>query len=234
MRKLFIFMLFSFLHFNSFSQKESKNSFVFSIPLIFNKTQVVYYQLGTMKISQGDGLGFGINMIYNRILYKNIYGSFGLGYFNQRFLISRPFKFNDPTKLLFFTENYSYDNISICAGIGYRFQLKKGLNSKFEIFYNQLYSYRQEYIPETLSMYSFQQSQINNKQMIIGNFFDLRIGIEKLLNKNFAIGIAGTTPLHTTWEDDQVFINFENSKNEQKIAFNKFTIGTIISVKHFF
>jgi hypothetical protein len=234
MKKQFLFIPLLAVSFNGYSQNEKINAIGISIPVIWNNSEATYYSLGNRKEPTGKATSYGININYSRSIFKNLFGMAGIGYFKQNFGINRPFDFNDPTNLLFYTEKYSYDNMNWLIGIGYKKQLKKTMYAKALIFYNGLISFKQNYTPTHLSNASLQTIQVNNKSIRIGGMANIQAGVEKMINKKISIGFDLVLPIYTRWNDDEIFFEYGYADDTQQIARNKFSIGTILSCNYHF
>ncbi|MCK9403066.1 MAG: hypothetical protein M0Q26_06680 [Chitinophagaceae bacterium] len=236
MKKQLLIMFLISLTILSYSQgkNEKKSAIGISIPLIWNNSEATYYQLGSSRYPSGKAISYGININHFRTIYKNIFGIIGIGYFKQVFAIPRPFEFDDPTNLPFYTKSYKYDNIQLLAGFGYSKNLKNNFSIKGSLTYNQFYSYKQKYTPEYLSNSSFQSSQVNHKSMSIGRMINFNIGMEKNITKKISIGLDGLLPISNHWNNDDIFVKYYYPENSQQIGRNKFSIGTNIScIYHF-
>lgn len=215
-------------------QKEKLRAIGISIPIIWNNSEATYYQLGNPKYPSGKAISYGININHSRTIYKNLFGIIGIGYFKQAFGIPRPFEFDDPTNLPFYTKSYKYDNIQFLAGLGYLKYLKNDFFIKGTLTYNQFYSYKQKYTPQYLSNSSFQSSQVNHKSMSIGRMVNFNIGMERGITKKISIGLDCLLPISNAWHNDDIFVKYYYSENSQQIGRNKFSIGTNIScIYHF-
>jgi hypothetical protein len=148
-----------------------------------------------------------------------------MGYFKQAFGIRRPFHFDSPTEPLFSTQSYYYLNLQFYGGVGYRKELDKNMFIKGEITYNELYSFRQKYFLNK----KYKTWQVNKKSMPIGGLINFNIGAEKSITKKVSIGIDALLPISTSWNNDDIFIEYGYSDDTQQIARNKFSIGTAIS-----
>jgi hypothetical protein len=229
--KKFILLLVSLLIvFAIKAQNKSINNIGISIPIIWNNSSGVYYQLGTRKEPEGKSVSNGININYSRTFYKKFYGTVGVGYFNQNFNISRPFDFNDPNNLLFSSKSYSYKSLNFNIGAGYYFPLNSKFSLKNSVVFNQISSYKQNYVPKFLSNSSFQTSQTNNKFLNIGRMINYDLGIDYIINNKFSLGLSLIVPLSIKWKNDNTFFEYSYSNDTQKIAYNKSSIGTLITI----
>ena len=111
MKKLSVFLLVFSCWQECNAQDRKVNSIGITVPVIWGNSYGVYYSLGTRKEPEGKSKSAGVNVNYNRTIYKSIFGIVGIGYLNQNFKIARPFEFDNPTNLLYRTQSYSYSNI---------------------------------------------------------------------------------------------------------------------------
>lgn len=231
-----VFILIIALPVKAFPQdkKDYFKSIGISIPIIWNNSETTQSSSGSNNYKSGDAISYGININHSRILYKNLFIIVGIGYYKQVFDIQRPFKFDDPTKLPFYTKSYEYDNIQFLAGLGYSKPLKNNYSINCSLTYNHFISFKQKYTPEYLSNSSFQNSQINHKTLSIGRIINVNLGLEKALTKRISIELDATLPLLTHWENDETFFKNYYYDNSQQIGRNIFSIGTIISCNYHF
>ncbi|MEJ7679958.1 MAG: hypothetical protein WKG06_19285 [Segetibacter sp.] len=167
-------------NYNSFCQKtKAYNKIGLSIPVIWNHSEATHYVLGSAEYPSGKAISYGINFNFSRTIYKNFYSIIGVGYYKQKFGIIRPFRYESPNDFLFSTDSYTYYNMQLYGGLGYKQHINKVLSVNGSTTYNQFYSYKQEYIN-----HSPVSSQINHKSMSIGRMINFNIGVEKIL-KNF-------------------------------------------------
>lgn len=63
----------------------------------------------------------------------------------------------------------------------------------------------------------------------IGRTINLNCEIEKRVVKNISVGLGIIFPVLTKWENDKkIFFKLGWADDEQKIAYNKFSIGTSV------
>ena len=227
---LFICLLTLTLKGYSQTEKNKINNIGISIPIIWNNSEATYYTLGSPKYPGGKGISYGLNINHSRTIYKNLFAIIGIGYFKQVFGIHRPFNFDNPFNLGYFTESYQYDNIHLLGSLGYRKKLNKNLFVKGTITYNWLNSFRQKYILNK----EYKNWQINRESMSIGRMISLNIGLERKITKKISWGLDALLPISTHWNDDKIFIKYYYSENSQQIGRNKFSIGTAISCNYNF
>ena len=211
-------------------KKSQSNSIAISLPIIWNNSYGVFYELGTRKEPAGKSKSMGVNINYNRTVYKNVFGIVGVGFFKQSFGIKRPFEFVSPngTRPLVQTESYEYNNLHYYVGFGYKMKLKKEFALNTGITYNCFNSFKQIYNQTDIPNYS----QINRKFFSIGSMLNLNFGLEKQLSKKISLSLDLLTPIVNKWNEDPVFLKSDFSDDTQKIAFNQFSIGTNISFKY--
>lgn len=234
MKKQFLLLIFIALTTTGYSQKkisDKMNKIGISVPVIWNNSEATFY---SGNKSSGKGVSYGINLNFERTIYKGIFAIVGFGYFKQAFHLSRPFKFDDPTSLLFTTKSYSYSNLEFIAGIGYKKELQNKISVKAMTTFNLLKSFKQKYIPQYLSNSSLQNSQNNNKSINIGELVNLNIGAEKQISEKISVGIDLLIPLSIHWNNDEIFYEYANYENTQQIAQNKFSIGISVSCNYHF
>ena len=211
------------------TNKDKLNAIGISIPIIWNNSEATYYQSGSPTYTSGKAISYGINMNHSRTIYKKLYVIIGVGYFKQTFGIIRPFDYDSPNKFGYATDSYSYYNTHLYGGLGYKLTAGKTVAIIGNITYNQLFSFKQEYINR-----SPVPSQINHESISIGRMINMSMGIEKNISRRFSIGLDGTIPLLTHWNNDEMFFKNNYYDHAQQIGRNKFSIGTIISCNYHF
>lgn len=211
-----------------YAQTKKINSICISVPVIWNKSSGVYYQLGNRKEPEGKGRSAGIGINYSRSIYKNVFGIIGFGYFKQNFSISRPFDFNSPTNLLFRTQNYSYSNIEFEFALGGLITLNKKFNLIPKIGYSKLYSIKQRYIVNK----EYGTKQNNNYKFSLGDMYKSSLELNYFISKQFRMGIGIVVPFNINWNDDKIFFEYDYSNDTQKIAYNKSSIGGILTINY--
>ncbi len=234
MKKATLFALAFLINQNAISQKSFSNRsrIGISIPVIWNSSEATYYALGSPKHPKGKAISYGLNINYCFPLYKDFYGKLGVGYYKQKFGISRPFNYTPPdgTKPVVYTTHYDYDNFQFLIGIGYRKEFVKDWFFNGEILYNIFNSYRQKYFQN----YFPNNTEINKKSLSIGNAINFEGGIEKNVSNKISLGANLIIPVYTHWNSDKIFTNSYYSTDELVIARNKYSIGVSVSFYYHF
>lgn len=238
MKKIIIVALFILFNAVCFSQDKNQrtNSIGISVPVVFNNSNGIYYSLGNKREPEGKAISFGIGIDYSRKFYKNFYASLGIGYFKQSFNIERSFEFDGDTatNLLYYTKRYNYNSLRFNVGLGYSLPLNKKINFNGMALFNLFNSFKQSYTPTRYSGYHHKTTQINKKSMQVGYMVNISAGFEYLIANNISLGANAFVPIKTKWKDDRIFIKSYFGNDSQKIAENKFSIGTVITCKYHF
>lgn len=231
-KHLLVAFLFSLPFANYAQVKDSSNikSLGISIPVIWNNSEATFYRLGSPMYPSGKATSYGININYSRTIFKNIYGIIGIGYFKQKFGIIRPFTYDSPIQFGWVTDSYRYDNIHLSGGLGYNLQINKVFSIKGSIVYNQFYSFRQKYINHS----SIQDPQVKNKFFSTGRAININVGLERSITNKISFSIYASFPFFIHWNKDEIFNDSGYSNDEQQIARNKFSLGTILSCNYHF
>jgi len=231
---LFLFFLSSFC----FSQNKDakKNTIGVSVPMNWNNSNGVYYSLGNRQEPKGKAVSYGIGINYSSLLYKNWFATLGVGYFKQTFNIIRPFYFDGDTvtNLLYSTKKYNYHSLTLIAGLGYSHTLNNKLKLNGLCSFSLFNSFKQNYTPTGYSGYEHEQIQTNNKSLQIGYMVNISAGLEYFLSKKISIGADVVLPILTKWNNDEIFIKSQFGEDSQKIAENRFSIGSTLSCKYHF
>lgn len=213
-------------------KNEKLKSIGVSIPIIWNNSEATYYALGSKKTPNGKAVSYGININHSRTVYKNLYVIVGVGYFKQAFGIRRPFDYTPPdgTKPLVSTKNYSYSSLHLLLGIGYNKKITTQSSLSGKIVYNVNYSFRQKYNQN----YFPKDPKVTKKLFCPGNMITATLGIERRVSSKISIGLDVLAPLLTSWNDDDTFFYLGWGTDEQKIARNRFSIGSVVTCKYNF
>jgi hypothetical protein len=210
------------------AQKKTVNTLGISVPIIWNKSYGVFYALGTRKEPEGKSKSMGVNINYNRTIYKNIFGIVGIGYLKQNFKIARPFEFDSPTNLLYSSQSYSYSSVQFDLGLG----ILINLNGKFKLVpkvkYSHLNSYKQKYIVYK----DLGTEQTNKLNFSLGNILQSSLEFDYKISKQFSLGVGILVPLSIKWKNDNIFFEYDYSNDSQIIAYNKFSIGSLITINY--
>lgn len=209
-------------------QKGNLNKIGFSMPLIWNNSNGVYYSLGSRREPSGNATSYGANINYSRFFLKNVFIVGGIGYWNQKFDIQRPFEYMAPngTEPLVSTKNYSYQNIHLLIGTGYQKRVSDRWSVAGQLTYNIYNSYRQKYAQE----YFPGQNEDYTNYFKIGNTINVDFRCEHYLNNRLSIGAAIVLPMYVHWNKDKVFIKYGYSDDSQIIAHTKKSFGANLSV----
>ena len=228
MIKRFWLFLFICTTISSYSQeKTNSNKLGFSIPIIWNNSNGVYYSLGSRREPSGNAISYGSNINYSHFVYKNMFVIGGLGYYKQQFKIQRPFAYRAPngSEPLVYTEKYSYHNIHLLIGVGYQKMLKNKWGLAGHVSYNIYNSYRQKYVQE----YFPGSNEIYKKNLCLGNMINFDLGMERYINNKISVGAGIVLPIYTHWNNDEIFSKYDYADDTQKIARTRFSLGASLS-----
>jgi hypothetical protein len=231
----FLFSL-SFGYAYSQYKKGEVNSIGLSVPVILNNSNGVFYSLGNRKEPSGKAFSYGLNLNYTRAIYKNWFATIGVGYFKQSFNIIRPYYFDGDTitNLLYSTKKYNYHCLNLSAGVGYSISINKKFRFNGFASINLLNSFKQDYTPTGYSGFEHKKVQKNKESTQIGYMVNVSPGIEYMISKKMSIGANVVIPVITKWKSDEIFIKSLFGDDSQKIAENRFTIGTLLNCKYHF
>jgi len=215
---------------------DGQSGFTLSIPVIYSKIEVANNwspPTAVNRQNQFDGttLGYGVNLNYSfrpTFLIKNqhILLNIGVGYFNQRFDLERPFDYDSSVKPIFYTDYYSYYCLQGLVGISYNYSFSADYLLVCNLSYNWLNSFRQEYTP-TYSVGTDHFTQINNNQMDFGNTLMLAIGLNRNLGNRFSLGLNVLVPVYIRWRNDKIF-----GDDPSTFYSPKFSLGSSISITY--
>lgn len=209
-------------------QKGNLNKIGFSIPLIWNNSNGVYYSLGNRREPNGNAISYGANINYSRFFLKNIFIVGGIGYWNQKFDIQRPFQYTTPdgSEPLVSTKKYSYQNIHLLIGAGYQKRVSDRWSVAGQLSYNIYNSYRQKYVQE----YFPGKNEDYNNHFKIGNMITVDFRCEQYLSNRLSIAAAIVLPMYVHWNDDEKFNKYYYADDTQIIAHSKKSFGVNLSI----
>ena len=236
MNKLLLIYLCVFCNLNfCFAQNKKINEVAFSSTFIWNNTTIFNSFSGARgKDITGNALSNGFNINYSKSIYKNFYGKIGIGYFNQKFGIKRPFDFKETvidTKLLYSTKNYSYKNINYFIGVGYQKAISKKIDLHTSLTYNFYNTYKQVYKTsgEKINSLGNSNKQIENQKYYQGENLIFQLGASKQIYKNYKIGVDVLMPFKDKWRKDEIF-----REDSNEFYGSNFSIGTSINLVYSF
>lgn len=151
-----------------------------------------------------------------------------MGYFNQRFDITRPFNYDSPLKPIFYTNRYSYHCWQGSFGLTYNYTFLKKYFISGDITYGMLYSFRQDYTP-TYSVGTDFFTQRGYNQNHFSKTLSLSVGINRYFGERFSLGVYVLAPVYTLWRNDKIF-------NDDPSTFYRpnFSLGSSVSVAYHF
>lgn len=174
------------------------------------------------------GSSWGINANYKLPVQKNLYLKAGLGYYRYSFdrinkenslfgkSNARNIIFPSPLYILFYTDKYWYNTVSLNIGIEKVFEFKKLLQIITGLNINNYYTYSQSYH----ITYNNQDNPITNPyKRKEGRFFglsgNLTVGVLKKYNK-YNLGPTFILPVYDVWKTDNTFDGENNSGTRSK------------------
>lgn len=211
--------------------KQNNNELTFSLPFVWNKTEIYNsYSGARAKSISDDAISYGSNINYSRSVYKAFFVTVGIGYYKQAFGIQRPFDYDDQTtNLLYWTDNYYYQCLQYIAGIGYKQVLSDKYDLKGTITYNHFTTFRQVFDPQYTSSAAEGKDQIENKNYSFGKSIIVSGGINREIVKRLSAGIEILFPVYNRWRKDVIF-----REDASEFYGSKIVIGTGIKVSYKF
>lgn len=222
-----IFILFSFV---SYGQK----SFSVFVPTIWNDVKVKDNWTPSTapnykEYLEGSAFGYGINLNYSFqpgfiIKDKHFSLNVGVGYFKQKFNVTRPFDYSSPFEPIYRTDYYSYDCWQASIGLTYTYTFNKKYFLLASLSYVTLQSFKQEYTP--LNGFSTQE---NSNQIDFGKILPLSVGLNRYLGNQFSLGLNIVAPFYTRWRNDRIF-------RDDSSTFSKpdFSLGASVNMTYHF
>ncbi|MBS1559812.1 MAG: hypothetical protein JST69_13915 [Bacteroidetes bacterium] len=177
----------------------------------------------------GTAVGYGVNFIYSfRPFFLDKKTKFmlnaGLGYYNQRFDIHRPFNYDSYIYIIYYTDHYVYHNADISLSLTYKKSLNKNYSVNVQGTYHWLHSFKQDYTPTYSSpnrgFDGF--TQTNYKSIDFGVMFNGSIELQRIISNKFCVGIGVVAPIIIRWRNDAIFNDNPNSfyKPQFSLGFN--------------
>lgn len=225
----------SYSFFSFFAGAQSNISI--SVPVIWSDIKIKdnwtpssapYYK----EYIRGSSLGHGINVSYSftpMFIFNDKHFSVNIhtGYFKQRFDIERPFNYNSPLYVAFYTDHYSYNNWHGALGLTYTYSLQEKLFLSGNLTYNIMHSFRQEYTP-TYSVGTDFFTQVNESKIHFGKMLSLGIGLKRRLADRFSMELLLFAPIYTRWRNDRIFDDDPSTFSSPGIS-----VGSSLNVSYY-
>lgn len=205
---------------------------------IWNRTTVFDSYSGTRARNEtGQAWSQGTDLACSFGLTKKLYGTVGLGYFNQRFQIQRGFDFLEPnvaTGLFYATKKYDYKSISYHGGIGYRLFIKgkrqvllsPGSELRLTAIVQGHNTFQQTFQHQYSSDFLGNPNPQKRKERYHYGFSVVaKAGLVRPVSNRFKIGLDLLVPVFNQWRKDRIF---RESTNEYHSA--DFVVGTAINI----
>lgn len=189
----------------------SQGNLSLSTPMVWNKVKVKDNWTPSTapnykEYRTGSALGYGVNLSYSfrpKFIIKDerFSANIGVGYFSQRFNIKRPFNYNSPLFMIFYTDHYTYQCLNGTVGLSYNYVFLKKYIVIGNAMYSILHSFRQTYTPTASNSYI----QINKHNVDFGRIAYLNVGISRYLGERCSVGLNLSVPIYTRWRNDKIF-----------------------------
>jgi hypothetical protein len=228
-----IYAVCTLVSFNSYGQSSLSVSF----PMIWSDVKVKDNWTpptapNYKEYREGSAFGYGINLSYSIqpgfiIKNKQFSINIGAGYFKQRFDVVRPFNYNSPLYLIFYTDHYSYHSLMGALGLKYHRAIGKKYLLSGSLTYTILQSFRQEYTPYHNSGGTKFPDQIDKSSIDFGKMCSISVGLDKQLGDRFSAGIQLLFPFYTRWRNDEIF-------DDDPLTFSRpdFSLGSVITIAY--
>jgi hypothetical protein len=188
--------------------------------------------IGGKHYVKPKGLSYGLNISFKKTLFNDYNLSLGIGYFRYSFNKinsrsnlgtgnSRLIDFSSPLFILFYTDKYCYNTLSLNIGIDKQLKLRNNYSLITGLGLSNYYNLSQYYHLTSNSEGSVDYKK-KNKQYF-GLSAELGIGLLKKI-KQFSIGPKIQIPVFSNWRTDNTFPNETNSGSRSK-WFNGLGIG---------
>jgi hypothetical protein len=217
MKKIFLLLL--TISFISFAQQTEKSLIAITPYIRFDKYPGFSYAINstsTTTIDKISGTSWGVNGVYKFPIYHRTYLNAGLGYYKYSFskidgrgnwgkVNERAINFPSPIYVIYYSDKYKYNCVSINIGIERWFNISKTLFFYGSAGLNDLYTFSQDYritadYPTGPPNHQFNQHQKRS----FGLSTDIVIGVEKTYHK-IVIGPSIIIPVYDVWHKDHFF-----------------------------
>jgi hypothetical protein len=178
---------------------------------------------------RATGLDLSVNYSFPLpalIKSKNILFHVGVGYFNERFIVKRPFNYYSTIDIIYYTRSYTYDNLQARLGISYNYRLNKKYFLTARLGYQAFSSFRQRYFPQSTPLERY-PTEVHKQQMDFGSMVTGAIGINRYIGKRFSIGVDATAPIFVRWRNDKIF-----GDDPTKFFMPRFSVGSTLTVRY--
>ena len=241
MKKLFVVSLFLVLFNCSFGQKIKSQIEVTPFTRYDKYPGFSYNLLGRASTDflKMQGLSWGIDVNYKRLLIQHLYIKAGIGYyrytFNKLDNLNSVFGNGDarfvdypgPNFDLYLTHKYWYNNLSANIGLERSYNLKNDVLITTGVNWRHYFTYSKRFNIK----YGSTGSDINTKYVVsdfryFGNSINVQLAITKPIDK-FFIGPYIIIPVYDYWKKDEKFD--ENEREGRKKWLGGLGVGITIT-----
>ena len=218
----------SLLSFTSFGQ----SSLSVSIPTIWSNVSVKDNWTpptapNFKEYLSGSAFGYGVNLNYSfqpkfLVKDKHLQLNIGVGYFNQKFDVRRPFDYASMIYIIYRTNYYSYYSWQWIGGLSYSYSLKK-YTLTANMSYSGLNSFQQEYTPT-----SGDRVLINKYNIDFSRLLSFSFGMRRFIGNKISIGVSVLLP-YTSYRNDKIF------RDDPSTFYHpKFSLGSSLNISYHF
>ncbi len=188
--------------------------------------------IGGKHYVKPQGLSYGVNINLKKALFKDYSLSIGIGYFKYSFneissrsklgeSNARLIDFPSPLFILFYTDKYWYNTLSLNIGVDRQLKLRNNYFLITCLGLSNYYNFSQHYHLTSNPEGSMDYKKTNNQYF--GLSAELGIGLVKQF-KQLSIGPKIQIPVFSNWRTDKTFPNETNSGSRSK-WFNGVGVG---------
>lgn len=234
MKTLFRFTLF-FLVVIASSVAHAQSGLSISVPFLFSKINPENNWSPPSAVNRkdnfdGSSIGYQVKFTYSfnpsfLIKNKDILFDIGIGFFNQRFNVERPFDYDSPFEPIFYTDYYKYSGWQWSVGGRYNYTINQNYFLSAVLTYTSQHSIRQEYHPTKNGVSN--DSQTENSKIHLSNSLTAALGINRKVGKKVSAGMHLIAPILIRWRNDKIF----NDKPDQ-FWHPQFTIGASVGLTY--
>ncbi len=186
---------------------QSQSNFSLTVPGIYTAVKV-RNNYGPPRDISGNAITYGVLIAYSMhptiiTFNKRLVIDLGAGYLNHKFNIERPFHYNSPSQILYYTKDYAYDNLVAIVGLTYLYELRKSYLVNASASCTLLRSFHQQYTP-TYNSGSDHFTQESDQHFNFGFTASLSCGLSKKINR-YSFGLNAMVPVLSQWRKDPIF-----------------------------
>jgi hypothetical protein len=187
-----------------------------------------------------EGSSIGISIGYRQTINKAFFVKVGMGYYKYSFQnldntnsvfgkssSARNIDYPSPILILYATDKYHYNTLSINIGVGKQFDLQKGLKLITGLNFTDYYTFSQ-YYHLTSNPYDGNLNFNKKETSSFGLSVNLSASLVKELGR-FQVGPSLILPVYDSWQKDAVFLETDYNGGKNKWL-NGIGLGVVCNI----